>query len=254
MIKMNTKLASFAFVVMMGSNLASPMPTTATGEGAGFRADLRNFENSIGTATGNFRKEIRNEVQNFKNSRGVVDGNVTAVGTSSITVNANGTSIQVDISSTTRFARRFWGKSSLSEISVGDKVGVVGKWTSDAKTEITAYMIRDMSIQKRYGVFFGKITSLNSTGFVFDTIHRSTETVTIGSAKLINRKEVSISQSDIQVGDFVRVKGIWDSATKTITEVKEVKDFSLPPFASGSPFPGEDRGGNILPSPSASPN
>jgi hypothetical protein len=186
---------------------------------------------------GKIEGKIRTAIQNFKNTRGTLSGQVAAVGSSTVTISSNGTSIQVDISSNTHIRRKFWGASNLGEISVGDSVEVVGKWISDAKTEITAVMVRDISIQKRFGVFFGTIKSLTSDGFVVTTIHRDDETVTIGSAKLIDRKGNTISSSDIQLGHKVRVRGMWNSTAKTITEVTEIKDFSLPTIASPSPTP-----------------
>jgi hypothetical protein len=211
---------------------------------------FKNIAPRIGSAAGrlNIRTEIASlsghpklqaAIQNIKNTRATVNGQVTAVGTSTITVNNNGTSVQVDITSTTHFRRKFWGTSSLSEVSVGDTVQVIGKWTSTADTEVTAVLIRDISIQKRFGVFFGTVTSLTSNGFVVNTIHRDSETVTFGSAKIVDRKGGTLSESDVKVGDKIRVRGMWDSNLKTITEVTEIKDFSLPPMASplASPTP-----------------
>ena len=233
--KMNIKLASFAFVGLLSLNSlgSTSTPSAISTPTASPRPGLK---------TG-IEDNIKNRVQSFENKRATISGTVTAVGVSSITVNSSGANVQVDVTNNTRFRRKFWGESKLSEISVGDSVQVVGKWTSDAKTGITAVLIRDTSIQKRFGTFFGTVKSLTSGGFVVSTIHRDDETVTIGSAKLVNRKEVTISASDVLVGHRVRVKGMWNNANKTITEVKEIKDFSLPaqsslsPFASPSPTP-----------------
>jgi hypothetical protein len=162
---------------------------------------------------------------------------VTAKDATSITVDNAGVGVKVTVQSNTHFRRRFWGKSSIAEISVGDSVDIVGRWTSEAKTEIKAVLIRDLSIQKRFGVFFGTVKTMTDTGFILTTIQRGEETVTLDSAKLINRKGQSITASDIQVGHKIRVRGLWDSANFTITEVTEVKDFSLPPFATPTPTP-----------------
>ena len=109
---------------------------------------------------------------------------------------------------------------------------MVGKWTSSADTEVTAVTVRDVSIQKRNGTFFGTITSLTSGGFVVNTIHRDSETVTLSSSTtIVGRGGATLSQSSIQVGDKIRVTGMWDSNLKTITEVSKVKDFSQPPKA-----------------------
>jgi hypothetical protein len=161
---------------------------------------------------------------------------VTAKDATSITVNDNGTSIKVDVQTNTHFRRKFWGASNLNEISVGDSVTVIGRWTSESKTEIKAVLIRDLSIQKRNGVFFGTVKTITDTGFVMTTIQRGDETVTLDStSKLVNRKSVTITTSDIQVGQTIRVRGMWDSQAFTITEVTEVKDFSIPVVPSPTP-------------------
>lgn len=237
---MNQKLASFAFVGLLGLNLTPRITNIRLSDDSSEHVSTSTSSPKPGLRLrleDGIKNTIRTNVQKFKDTRGTLSGQVTAVGSTSITINSNGTSIQVDVDSNTHFRRKFWGNSSLSEISVGDSVQVVGKWTSDAKTEITAVLIRDTSIQKRFGVFFGTVKSLTSGGFVVTTIHRDDETVTFGTAKIVDRKGGTLSQSDVKVGQKVRVRGMWDSNLKTITETTEVKDFSLPPFATPSPTP-----------------
>ena len=101
-------------------------------------------------------------------------------------------------------------------------------------------MVRNLSIQKRYGVFFGVVQSLNANGWVMTTIStkRENQTVIVStSTKFINRKEVTITQGDIAVGHRVRVKGLWDKSNNTVSEVTSVKDFNLPPKPSPTPTP-----------------
>ncbi len=75
-----------------------------------------------------------------------------------------------------------------------------------------------------------EVTSLTSTGWVMNTVHRGSQTVTISSTtKLIDRKGATITQTDVKVDNKVRVKGMWDSKANTITAVTNVKDYSLPP-------------------------
>jgi hypothetical protein len=220
---MKNKFYSFAIIGLLSLNLG--------------KMDLR-ANNASPEGRGFVREKIETKVENLKNSLAKLEKvKVTAKDATSITVDNNGTSVKVNITSTTNFKRKFWGKSSLGEISVNDIVTVFGKWSDDSKTVASARVIWDLSIQKRYGTFFGEIKSLTADGFVMTTIHRDDETVTIGTAKLKNRKEEVITKSDILVGHRVRVKGMWDSVNKTITEVKEVKDFSLPIKASPQPSP-----------------
>ena len=115
-------------------------------------------------------------------------------------------------------------------IQPGDTVNVHGKWTDDTCTSFNASVILDMSIQKRFGAFVGTVSSVTASGWTMDTVNRGVQTVTVSSlTKLVNRKNESISQFAIKVGDRVRVKGLWDKANSTITEVAHVKDYSLPP-------------------------
>lgn len=172
----------------------------------------------------------------FTNKRGeLMNVRVTAVDAKGIIVDSDGTSIKVNLETDTHFRRKYWGKSNVSEISVGDSIDVVGRWANEDKTEINAVLVRDVSIQKRFGVFFGTVKTITDTGFIMTTIQRGDETVTLDSTtKLLNRKSQTITSSGIQVGDTIRVRGLWDSTNFTITEVAEVKDFSLPPFATPS--------------------
>lgn len=183
--------------------------------------------------------KLKQIILQYTNKRGELDNvKVTAKDSTSITVDNGGVSVKVDIASNTHFRRKFWGTSDINEISVSDSVNVIGKWVNEGKTEINAVLIRDLSIQKRQGTFFGTVKTITDTGFVMTTIQRGDETVTLDStSKLINRKDQTIASSDIQVGHRIRVRGLWDSSNFTITEVAEVKDFSLPPFATPTATP-----------------
>lgn len=132
---------------------------------------------------------------------------------------------------TTQYRRKFWGTSGLDEMSVGDSVNVLGYWQDESQTNINACLVRDISVQRRFGVFFGEILSVSETGFVMSTVSekRANQTVTLSAnTTLINRREQKISLNDLQVGHKVRVHGLWNNQLNTITEVKKVKDFSLP--------------------------
>jgi hypothetical protein len=180
------------------------------------------------------RKEIREAspggLRKFLDTRGYVSGNVTAVSGTTLTMNdKNGKSISIITDDKTQIRRLYFGKGTLAEIQVGDRVDVIGKWTDDTKTTIQARLVRDLSIQKRYGVFFGTVQSLSSTGWVMTTVNRGNQTVTVSSAtKFTDGKETVITQPEIVVGHKVRVRGLWDKQNNTVTEVTQVKDFSLP--------------------------
>lgn len=163
-------------------------------------------------------------------------GEVTAKTGTSLTVTSAGKVYTVLTDDKTKFRRRFWGKSSLEEIAVGNLVNVIGKWANEEKTEINALLIRNLSVQKRYGVTFGTVKSVSAGGFVIETPKKGDLTVTLDSTtRLVNREMKAIFLVDIQAGHRVRVKGLWDNLGHTIDTVKEVKDFTIPLQPSPTP-------------------
>lgn len=181
------------------------------------------------TSTPTPQQGILKKVFGTTGKAAIGSGIVESKSTSSLVVTKDGKTYTVNITDNTKFRRRFWGKSGLDEIQVGDTVNVIGRWTDDTKTAINAIIIRDLSIQKRYGVFFGTVSSKTGDGWVMTTVERGNQTVIINSStKLVNRKGEVITSSDVKVGDKVRVKGLWNKNSSTITEVTHVKDFNIP--------------------------
>lgn len=215
---MKQKFASLLLIGLIAINFPIPkMPKNATAPG--------------------LQRLLEKRLEKFTGKRAVITtGKVVAKEGTTLTIIRDGENYTVLTDEKTQFRRKFWGKSSLEEISVGDLVNIIGKWTSEEKTEIRAILIRNLSVQKRRGVFFGKIKSVSGSGFVMETAKKSELAVTIeASTKLVNRKMEVITLADIKVGHRVRVRGLWDSTKKTITEVKQVKDFSIPVIPSPSP-------------------
>lgn len=172
-------------------------------------------------------KNIFNFLKN--NNISIINGNVAGKSDSSLTVNKDGKDYIVNITSNTKIVRRFFGKATLSEISVGDKINIIGNFTNDEKTVIEARLIRDLSITKRHAVFIGKVVSKTTDSFVIDPEKRDNQTVVFNSnTKFVNREQKTITFEDIKIGDRVRVKGVWDQSLNKITESLQVKDFSLP--------------------------
>jgi hypothetical protein len=183
------------------------------------------------------RKDIKQDVKTIKQdikekvtSEGkIVNGKVTAKTTTSLTISNDNKTINVTIDSNTKFIRHYYGKSSIAEISVGDNVNVWGVFTDANKITLQAKVIRDLSVMKRHGVFFGDVTSKGDNQLIMKSVNRGNQTVTItSSTKLINRTGQKITFSDIQVGDRVRINGMWDKNGNTVTETQEAKDFTLP--------------------------
>ncbi len=204
-----SKFIIFLITILVG--LISVLPVQAISEKAGSRSGI-----------------MKNDFD-MKGKAAIGTGTLTAKVGNTLTVTKGNKSYSVLVDSKTQLRRRFWGKATLDEMQIGDTLNVIGKWTDDAKTSIQAKMIRDISIQKRNGVFIGTIKSLSGNSWIMETVKRGSQTVTVSpSTRFVNRKGESIAQSDILTGHKVRVKGLWDSKANTIIEVTHVKDFSLP--------------------------
>ena len=165
---------------------------------------------------------------------GLLKVTVTAKITASLAVKTeDGKAYTVQIDNTTQWRRKFWGKSDFNETSENDVLNIHGKWMNEERSQIQATLIRNISIQKRNGVFFGKVKTLTSGGWVMTTVGRGDQTVIVsGNTRFIDRTGMGIGQSANFVGHRVRVIGLWDSKNNTITEVSQVKDFDLPAKAT----------------------
>lgn len=189
---------------------------------------LERLKEKIGSAEG--------IIQNLTKRAAIINGTLSARNGTILTVTNEGKTYTVLTDGKTQLRRRFWGKATLDEMQIGDKLNVYGKWTDNTQAVIQARLIRDLSIQKRHGVFIGIVQSLTSNGWTMTTVNRGTQTVTVtGTTKFINRKQEPLTKNDIAVGHRVRVKGLWNRANNTITEVTQVKDYSLPPKPTTTP-------------------
>lgn len=147
-------------------------------------------------------------------------------------VSKDGKNFTVKVTEKTLLLRKFGGKSSLSEFSVGDIISVRGKWLDEEKTILESRVIRNVSIQKRKGTFWGTVKSIDSgaKSFVLTSVQRGDQSVsTDEKTRIVNRREEPISFEDLLLGHRVRVSGLWDSKLGKITEVSRIKDWSLPP-------------------------
>ena len=118
-------------------------------------------------------------------------------------------------------------------MQIGDTVHVIGTWEDEAKTTIQAILVRDASIQKRNGVFFGTVATVTGNTITVNTDKRGVQSVTVGkTTKFINKRGQSITQADVVTGHRIRFRGLWDNTNGTVTEVTQIKDFNLPVVAT----------------------
>lgn len=150
----------------------------------------------------------------------------------------DGETYTINVTEETKFARKFGGKSDFSELKDGDTINVFGKFTDENKDTVDAKLIRDLSIQKRWGVFFGEVTSEGTESFIIKTIQRESLTVYYDDeTEFFNHKKEEIESSDINPGMRVRVKGIWDKTLNEVREVDEVRVFPVTPTKAPTETP-----------------
>lgn len=209
--------------------------STTTSETSKNRVETRiNRDGEVTVREGSELKErVASRVADMKGKSGLrvvfMKAIINGTGDGHITVTDNDRNIKVMIGEDTKIVRRFFGDSDIGELAIGHEVMVFGWWTDDSKTVVEARLIRDLSIQVRFGVFIGIVESISGTTATITTVHRGKQTVDLsGSPIFVNRKMETIALSDVKAGHRIRVKGLWDRSANTISEVRQVKDYSLP--------------------------
>jgi len=228
------KVIVFSLVVSIPLSVAASV--SAQSQKNELKQTVRNTKKELRQTVKDQRMELKASASAARKNRAiVVNADLTAMNGTTLTVTKKGKTYTVTTSAETKFRRHFGGASSLSEFSVGNKLDVRGQWTDQAKTTIAAQLIHNHSIMKRRGTFVGEILSINDSTFILKSVNRGNQTVTVNSStKYVNRKMEVITLKDVAVGHRVRVKGMWDKSNNTITQVTQLKDYSLPPKASPS--------------------
>lgn len=141
----------------------------------------------------------------------------TAPATLSLQVDT--TTYTVTIGTTTDMVRKFNGDSSLIEFALGDTLQVEGTLTG---TTIAATEIKDISIQRRGGSFWGSIISIDTTAqtFVLDPTSPGrnlvNQTITVNSATKVFQGNREGTFADLAVGMRVKVIGLWRKSAHTV--------------------------------------
>ncbi|MCL5090763.1 MAG: hypothetical protein M1514_02000 [Patescibacteria group bacterium] len=174
---------------------------------------------------------------------GIKQGEIVNVSSTAIPaevkVKTNGQEIILKITDETEILRKFGGKSSLSELKAGHQVTARGTWVEKGVT-LETKVLRDLSIEKRKGTFWGKVKSIDNTqkSLVLDT-GRGLMTVFVNEAtKIVDLREKVVNFLDLAINHRLRVTGIWDTKFNQIEETQLIKDWSLPlktPTATPTP-------------------
>ncbi len=137
-----------------------------------------------------------------------------------LTLQVDTTTYTVNVTSATTLVRKFNGPSSLEEFGLLDDLKVRG--TLDGTT-ITATHIKNYSIQRKGGEFWGTILSIDATAksFVMKPKERSQQTVKTDVDTEIFQGNRAGEFTDLAVGQSVKVIGLWRKS-QSIVEADRV--------------------------------
>ncbi|MFA6193291.1 MAG: DUF5666 domain-containing protein [Parcubacteria group bacterium] len=112
----------------------------------------------------------------------------------------------------------------FSKLKEGDVIKIEGSFDGES---VTATKIRNYSFNdKKYAVFYGKISSLDegANTFKINTLERGSQNVTvIGTTDMEDEENDDINFSDLKADDRVLVRGKWSDKHNTITKTDWVE-------------------------------
>lgn len=176
-------------------------------------------------------REWKTEVKVVKKANRpiLMNADVTGINGTVIAAARDGKTYTINTTTSTLFARRFGGKSSISEFTVGDKINVRGTTVDDTGLVINATYIKDISIFKRQAAFTGIVKSISENTMVITTTSKGDQTMVLDTeTKLVNKNGKAIAKDQIMVGDKVSVFGVWNANQNRMIETDRVRDMSLP--------------------------
>ncbi|MBI4426702.1 MAG: hypothetical protein HY567_03930 [Candidatus Kerfeldbacteria bacterium] len=153
-----------------------------------------------------------------------VEGSLVAMSGTSLpavlTVQSGATTYAVNVTVDTKLVRKFGGPSSLEEFAVGDLLSIEGTVTG---TTIDATKIKNLSIQRKSSLFWGKILSIDATAksFMLDPSkpkkNLPDQTVLTNSKTKVFQGNRAGDFDDLAVGMTVKVIGVWRKSQNQLT-------------------------------------
>lgn len=137
-----------------------------------------------------------------------------------LTLQVNSASYTVNVTTATSLVRKFNGPSTLDEYGIGDDLKVWGALTG---TTIDATRIKNYSIQRKGGIFWGTILTVDSAAqsFTMKPAGRNTQTVKTDADTKIFLGFRPGEFADLAVGMRVKVIGLWRKS-QSIVEADRV--------------------------------
>jgi hypothetical protein len=204
----------------LAAGLVLPAAASAAGQpgGAGRHDSVRHDDG------------VRHASSHSGHQRHTVDGVLqTMSGTTAATLTvqtASGTTVTVTVPATTKFERRYNGRSSLDEVTAGDRITAYGAFERGSSTTFDARRIKDWSIQRAYTRVVGSVATVQN-GVVTLRVARGRSGhspywhgegvwVTLSPSTLVMSGSATVSVDAVQPGVRVLVLGLYDRASRSL--------------------------------------
>lgn len=197
--------------------------------------NLHEGENNIFISANNKKGEASTEelILNYtpanQSLTELIDTNIEMVSANSLVVSKDKNTYTINVTPNTKILTKYGSISDLIEYSTGHKLNIWGTTNEASKSAITAKVIKNNSIQKRIGIFYGLVDSISGRTFTFSSKIYGQNQITIdASTKIVNNDNTPITASDIHENDRIKIIGSIDQSVNKITAAKAIKNFSQP--------------------------
>ena len=143
-----------------------------------------------------------------------------------LTVQAGSRMVSVTVPATTKFVRRYNGRSSLDELTAGDRITAYGSFKTGSSTTFEAQRVKDWSIQRAYTRVVGSVATVQN-GVVTLRVARGRSEhspywhgedvwVTLPSSAIVTSGSGAVTVNAVQPGVRVLVLGLYDRASRSL--------------------------------------
>ena len=139
---------------------------------------------------------------------------------------ASGTTVTVTVPATTKFVRRYNGRSSLDELTAGDRITAWGSFEKGSTITFDAQRLKDWSIQRAYTRVVGSVATVQNGVVTLRVGHGRSEHspyrhgeavwVTLPSSAIVTSGSVTVRVDAVQPGVRVLVLGLYDRASRSL--------------------------------------
>jgi hypothetical protein len=170
---------------------------------------------------------VRHASSYNRHQRHTVDGVVETISGTTLTVQtASGTTVTVTVPATTKFVRRYNGRSGLDELTEGDRITADGSFERSSTTTFDARRVKDWSIQRAYTRVVGNVATVQNGVVTLRVARGRSERspywhgegvwVTLSSSTLVMAGSVTATVDAVQPGMRVLVLGLYDRASRSL--------------------------------------